>query len=86
MSVRGVKGKEKKRKPIKPDNPAQSARFIESAKAIGADGKAFEKAMDKLVPKKKRVKLIVSSQSQRVSNRQSSIRRRWSSLSYGVVA
>lgn len=52
MSARGVKGKPKKRKPIKPDNPAQSARFIESAKEIGADGKAFEKAMDTLVPKK----------------------------------
>lgn len=52
MNARGVKGKPKKRKPTKPDNPAQSARFIESAKAIGADEKAFEKAMDVLVPRK----------------------------------
>ncbi len=55
MNARGVKGK--KRKPIKPDNPAQSARFIESAKAIGADGKAFDKAMDVLVPKKSKESL-----------------------------
>jgi hypothetical protein len=50
--VRGVKGK--KRKP-KPDNPAQSARFMEAAKALGLDpkGKEFEKAMDKLLPKKR---------------------------------
>ena len=54
MSARGVKGKAKKRKPIKPDNPAQSARFIESAKAIGADEKAFEKLFDALVPKPKK--------------------------------
>ena len=53
MSARGVKGKPKKQKLTKPDNPAQSARFIESAKAIRADRKAFEKAMDALVPKKK---------------------------------
>ena len=53
MSVRGVKGKPRKRKPIKPDNPAQSARFIESAKAIGGDEKAFEKLLDALAPKKK---------------------------------
>lgn len=53
MNARGVKGKAKKRNPIKPDNPAQSAHFIESAKAIGADGKAFEKALDALVPRTK---------------------------------
>lgn len=52
MSARGVKGKAKRRKPIKPDNPAQSARFIESAKAIGADETAFEKVMDAIVPRK----------------------------------
>ena len=50
----GVSRKGKKRKrPIKPDNPAQSARFIEAAKELGiVDGKAFERAMDVLVPKK----------------------------------
>ena len=54
MNVRGVKGKPKKRKPIRPDNPAQSARFIEAAKSLGVDenGKAFERAMDTLVPRK----------------------------------
>lgn len=52
MSARGVKGK--KRRP-KPDNPAQSARFIKAAKALGLDpsGKAFERAMDKLIRRKK---------------------------------
>jgi hypothetical protein len=51
MSARGVKGK--KRKKTKPDNPAQSKRFIESAKALGLDpsGKAFERAMDILAQK-----------------------------------
>lgn len=56
MSVRGVKGKAKKRKPIKPDNPAQSARFIEAAQAIGADENAFEKALDVLVPRSQKPK------------------------------
>jgi hypothetical protein len=55
MSARGVKGKPKKRKPTKPDNPAQSARFIAAAKSLGVDesGKDFERAMDKIVPRKK---------------------------------
>ena len=46
-------GKERKRRP-KRDNPAQSRRFIEAAKALGVDesGKSFKRAMDKLVPKK----------------------------------
>jgi len=54
MSARGVKGKPKKQKPTKPDNPAQSARFIESAKSLGVDesGKDFERLLDKLMPKK----------------------------------
>ena len=56
MNARGVKGKPKKRKPIKPDNPAQSARFIESAKAIGADEKAFENALDVLLPRSQKPK------------------------------
>ena len=59
MSVRGVKAKPKKRKPTKPDDPAQSARFIASAKELGLAGKGqeFEKAMDALVPRKKANKL-----------------------------
>jgi hypothetical protein len=53
MNARGVKGK-KRRPKGKPDNPAQSRRFIEAAKSLGVDesGKAFKRAMDKLVPKK----------------------------------
>ena len=45
----------RKRKPKgKPDNPAQSKRFIEAAKKLGVDesGEAFSKALNKLVPKK----------------------------------
>jgi hypothetical protein len=47
--------KRRKRKPKgKPDNPAQSRKFIEAAKRLGVDesGEAFSKALDKLVPKK----------------------------------
>lgn len=52
MNVRGVKGKRKKRA-TKPDNPAQSAKFIAAAKSLGLDGsgKEFERAMEKLVRK-----------------------------------
>jgi hypothetical protein len=38
-----------------PDNPEQSARFIETAKASEASGgSAFARAFKKIVPKKKR--------------------------------
>jgi hypothetical protein len=40
-----------------PDNPAQSKRFIEAAKALGVDesGDAFRKAMNSVLkPKRKR--------------------------------
>ena len=55
MNARGVKGKAIKRKPTKPDNPAQSAKFIAAAKELGLDGKGqeFEKAMDVLAPRKR---------------------------------
>lgn len=49
------RGKRKKQKRKGgPDNPAQSRRFIEAAKALGVDasGEDFRKALDKLVPKK----------------------------------
>ena len=48
------KNRRKKGKPPKRDNPAQSRRFIEAAKRLGVDesGEAFNKALDKLVPKK----------------------------------
>lgn len=55
MNVRGVKGKTKKRKnKTKPDNPAQSARFIESAKALGlgGSGKDFDRVMEALIKPK----------------------------------
>ena len=52
-------GKEKRRKRrpakgLKPDNPAQSKRFIDAAKALGVyeSGEAFNRALNKLVPKK----------------------------------
>ena len=53
MSTQRGKGKKRRRKP---DNPAQSKRFIESAKALGLDpsGKAFERVIDELLPTKKR--------------------------------
>lgn len=48
--------KRKKRRPQKgkPDNPAQSKRFIEAAKKLGAGAstEAFYRAMDKIAPKK----------------------------------
>ena len=53
----GEKGKRRKRRPKgKPDNPAQSKRFIDAAKALGVDesGEAFRKAMrDVLKPRKR---------------------------------
>ena len=52
------KGKRgKRRRKGGPDNPAQSKRFIEAAKALGVDesGEAFRKALrDVLKPKRKR--------------------------------
>ena len=55
MNMAGEKGKAKKRKrPIKPDNPAQSARFIESAKRIGLgeSDADFERVMGAIAKKK----------------------------------
>lgn len=39
----------------KPDDPAQSARFIEAAKALEVDetGEAFDKAFKRIVPEKR---------------------------------
>jgi hypothetical protein len=51
----GESAKRKKRRPKgTPDNPAQSKRFIEAAKALGLDesGGAFHKAIGKLLPPK----------------------------------
>ena len=47
----GERGKRRK-KPPKRDNPAQSRKFIEAAKRLGVDEEAFNRALDKLVPKK----------------------------------
>lgn len=43
------------RKPTKPDDPAQSKRFIETAEEVGADtdDAALERAFKKIVPPKK---------------------------------
>jgi hypothetical protein len=49
------KGKRKRRGAKgKPDNPAQSARFIKAARELGVDesGKAFEEVMRKLARRK----------------------------------
>lgn len=51
----GERGKRKKRKRKGgPDNPAQSKRFIEEARKLGVseDGEAFNRALDKIAPKK----------------------------------
>lgn len=56
MNMAGEKGKTKKRKrPMKPDNPAQSARFIAAAKSLGLDGKEkdFERVINELLSVKK---------------------------------
>ena len=55
--MRGVKGKPRKRK-TEADNKAQSERFIKAAKELGVDesGQAFERAMDTLIPAKKRTR------------------------------
>jgi hypothetical protein len=38
-----------------PDDPEQSARFVETAKAVGADSaRSFAKAVGAIVPKKNR--------------------------------
>ena len=53
----GEKGKRRRRRPKgKPDNPAQSARFIKAAKALGVDesGKAFNEAMRTLLKQKRK--------------------------------
>jgi hypothetical protein len=51
----GERGKRKKRRRKgRPDNPAQSKRFIEAAKKLGLDEstEAFQRALDKLFQKK----------------------------------
>ena len=57
MNVRGVKGKKRKPK-TEPDNKAQSERFIQAARSLGVDesGQAFKRAMDALLPAKKKAK------------------------------
>ncbi len=42
------------RKPTKPDDPAQSKRFIETAEEVGADDDAaLERAFKKIAPQKR---------------------------------
>ena len=55
MNMAGEKRKTKKRKQkTKPDNPAQSERFIESAKKLGLGGSdaEFERVMGAIAKKK----------------------------------
>ena len=54
--MRGVKEKSKKRKPIKPDNPAQSARFMYAANELGiVSAKGFDPAIKTVLkPKPKK--------------------------------
>jgi hypothetical protein len=44
-----------KRQNLKPDDPAQSKRFVEAARQIEADetGEAFRRAFEKIVPPKR---------------------------------
>lgn len=42
-----------KRQP-KPDNPEQSARFLQAAKEAGVDAASFEQAFEKMVPAKRK--------------------------------
>lgn len=54
MSTRKEKQKKPKRKRTSRDDPAQSRRFIQAAKALGLDasGDDFDKAMKKLLKPK----------------------------------
>lgn len=59
MSARGVKGKKRRKKKLPTEDKAQSARFIQAAKELGADEgeEAFERALRILTSKTKRGKL-----------------------------
>ena len=50
------------RKPTKPDDPAQSKRFIELAEEVGADDSEVLKSFMKKAPRKKRDEKAVKSQ------------------------
>ena len=51
------KGKGKRKRRVKPDDPAQSKRFVEAAKALGVDedGESFARVLGEMLkPKAKR--------------------------------
>jgi hypothetical protein len=52
MAAKQKSKSKKKSKPIRTKDPAQSARFLETAKTLEVDesGKAFDRAMDTIVP------------------------------------
>jgi hypothetical protein len=55
----GESGKRRKRsRKVKPDNPAQSKRFIEAAKALGVDedGETFGRVLDAMLKPKPKPK------------------------------
>ena len=57
LSMAGEKGKRRKRRPRKRDNPAQSRKFIEAARKLGLDttsSKDFDNAFSKVVKRKNR--------------------------------
>ena len=55
MAGESSKGR-KRRRNVKPDNPAQSKRFMEAAKALGTEsGEAFDRVLGEMLkPKSKR--------------------------------
>ena len=54
MATGSEKRKKRRRRKVKPDNPAQSKRFIEAAKALGVDedGETFNRVMDAILKPK----------------------------------
>ena len=55
MAAKRKSKSKRKQSNTRTTDPAQSARFLETAKNLGVDesGAAFERAMEKLVPKTK---------------------------------
>ena len=54
----GSEKRKKRRRKVKPDDPAQSKRFIEAAKALGVDedGQTFERVLTALLKTKPKPK------------------------------
>lgn len=54
MSMAGAKGKPRNKRRLRPDNPAQSAKFIKAARKLRLSGKgdAFERALGAVLGRK----------------------------------